>query len=82
MTGALATLRAEKEGRLDRGQGGRNGLAMWDCRGQQGPKEQVEGVNTESLGQAVEAGSNGRVFVQAVQDYNEGVKLGAKSGAA
>ena len=44
--------------------------------------EQVEGGKTASAGRAVEAGRNGRLFGQAVQDRNEGGKLGAKSGAA
>ena len=75
--------RAAKGGRLDRGQGGRNGLAARGCRGDgRDLGEQVEGGNTASAGRAVEAGSNGHLFGRAVQDRNEGVKLGVKSGAA
>ena len=64
----------------DRGQGGRNGLAARDCRGQQGPGGQVEGGKTASAGRAVEAGRNGPLLVQVVQDQNEGGKSGVKSG--
>ena len=76
------TSRAEKGGRPDRGRGGRNNLAAQGCRCQQGPGEKVEGGKTASEGRAVEAGRNGRLFGQTVQDRNEGGKLGAKSGAA
>ena len=67
-------MRAAKGGRPDRGQGGINGLVAKGCRGQQGPGEHVEGGNIVSEGRAVEAGGNGRLFDQAVQDWNEGVK--------
>ena len=67
MTGALVTTREEKGGRLDRGQGSRNGLAAQGCRGQQGPGEQVKNVKTASAGWAVEAVGNRRPFGQAIQ---------------
>ena len=44
--------------------------------------EQVEGGKTASAGRAVEAGGNGRLFVQVVQYQNYGGKSGVKSGAA
>ena len=62
--------RAAKGGRPDRGRGGRNGLLAQDCRGQQGPGEQVEGGKPVSAVQVVEAGGNRQLFGQAVQDHD------------
>ena len=45
-----------KGGPPDGGQDDRNWIIAWGCRGQQGPGEQVEGGNTASAVQAVEAG--------------------------
>ena len=73
---------AAKGVRPDGRQGGRNGIAAQGFRRQQVPGEQFKGGNTESAGRAVEADGNGCVFGQAVQDQNEGVKLGAKSVSA
>ena len=74
------TSREAKWGRPDRRRGGRNGIASRGYRGKQGHGEQVEGGKKSSAGQAVEAGDNGLLFSQAVQDHNEGGKLVAKSG--
>ena len=82
MTGELATPRAAEGGRPDGGQGGRNGLTAQGYRGRNGPGEQVEGGNIESVGHAVEAVRNGRLFGQAVHNRNEGGKSGAKRGEA
>ena len=82
MSGALATSRAVKGGRTEGGQGNRNKISAQGCRGRQGHGDQVEGGNTASTGRAVEAGRNGRLISQAVQERNEGGKSGAKRGAA
>ena len=50
--------------------GGKNGIVARDCRGRQGPGEQVEGGNTASAVRAVEAGGNVRLFGHSVQDQN------------
>ena len=50
------------------------------CRGQQVHEKKVDGDKIDSAGRAVEAGRNGRLFDQDVQDLNEGGKLGTKNG--
>ena len=74
-------MRPAKWGRPDRGQGGRNGLAVRGYRGRQGLGYHVEGNKTENAEREVEADGNGRLFCQAVQYRNEGGKSVAKSGA-
>ena len=49
--------------------------------GGQVPGELVNGSKRASAGKAAEAGENRRLFGQAVQDWNEGGKLGEKSSA-
>ena len=74
--------RADKGGLPDGRQGGRNALEAQGCIGRQRPGGQVGGNNTASSVWVVEAGGNGRLFGQAVQDRNKGGKLGAKSVVA
>ena len=74
--------KGRERGKKNGVRGGRNGIVEWGCRGRQGPGEQVKGGKTASAGQVVEAGGNGRLFGQAVQDRNEEGKLGANIGAA
>ena len=59
----LAILRAEKEGKIDGGRGGRNRLALQVCRGREGPGEQVEGNKTARAGRKVEASGSGRLYI-------------------
>ena len=48
--GMLATLRVDKGGQLEGVRGSRNRLAARVCMGQEGPREQVEGGKTASIG--------------------------------
>ena len=55
LTGALETPRAAKVGRPHGVRCRRNWLAVWVCKGQQGPGEYVEGGKTAGTVRVVEA---------------------------
>ena len=46
----IVMLRAKKGGLIDGGGGGTNMIAEQGCRGRGGPRDQVEGGNTASVG--------------------------------